>query len=200
MNRCNKSDPVFMGARMAVYPMHDQFAATVLKAVAETNPDGLFINVDDLGSTVQGEPNRVFAYAEELFTRAAAAADHVTAVLQLSAGGEPVSESPEKGIEPVPLPDASFPVAANWALYPLGTSDYSSILGDAIKGAIETSSVQSSVSCYASRLDGTAKAIFQTLKSAFTMVRAQIPHTVIHVTLSKGSPSVPKRRIHVYEN
>ena len=29
-------------------------------------------------------------------------------------------------------------------------------------------------------------------------VRAQVPHTVIHATLSKGSPSEPKKRIDVY--
>lgn len=198
MNSCTPTDPNFTGARMAVYPMHDGFVDTVLKAVGDTNPKDLYVAVDDLGTTVQGTPERVFAYAEELFVRAAAAADHVTAVMQFSAGGKPVATTPQAAIDAVPLPDASFPVAANWTLYPLGVSEYSDLLIEAIEKAVHDAAVESSVSCYASRLDGTAAAIFQTLKSAFTAVRAQVPHTVIHVTLSKGSPSVPKKQIDVY--
>lgn len=198
MKHSTAIDPNFMGARMAVYPMHDDFAATVIKAVGDTNPEGLFVAVDDLGTTVQGTPQRVFAYAEELFVRAAAAAGHVTAVMQFSAGGEPVSEAPEAGIDSVPLPDASFPVAANWALYPLGASEYSDVVTDAIAQAIQAAAVKSGVSCYASRLDGTAEAIFQTIQTAFTAVQKQVAHTVVHVTLSKGSPSVPEKRIQVY--
>ena len=58
--------------------------------------------------------------------------------------------------------------------------------------------MESNVSCYASRLDGSASAVFRALKRAFVDVMAQAPHTVIHVTLSKGSPSEPKKRIDVY--
>lgn len=187
-----------MGARIAVYPLHDDFATTVLKAVGDTNPEHLFVAVDDLGTTVQGEPERVFRYAEELFVRTAASAGHVTAALQFASGGEPVAESAEEAIAAVPLPKADFPVAAQWALYPLGADDYSTVLTEEIERAIRTNAVQSSVRCYASRLDGTASAIFQTLQSAFIAVRARVPHTVIHVTLSKGSPSKPQQRIDVY--
>lgn len=198
LTRCNPGEPNFIGARLAVYPMHDDFATTVLKAVGDTNPEGLFVAVDDLGTTVQGTPERVFAYAEELFVRAASLAEHVTAAMQFASGGERVSETPADKIEPVPLPDADFPVAANWALYPLGDDNYSSVLIKAIEKAVQGSQVESSVSCYASRLDGSASAVFHTLKTAFVDVRAQVPHTVIHVTLSKGSPSEPKKRIDVY--
>lgn len=198
MARCHPDDPNFMGARISVYPMHDDFAETTLKAVRESNPADLYVAVDDLGTTVQGHPDRVFAYTEELFIRAAAATDHVTAMLQFSSGGKPVDTTTANPIDPVPLPEANFPVAANWALYPLGAGDYSDVIVKAIDDAINNAAVESSVSCYASRLDGTAAAIFQTLKAAFIAVRAQVPHTVIHATLSKGSPSEPKKRIHVY--
>lgn len=198
MNSCTPQNPNFIGARIAVYPMHDDFASTILQAVQATDPKDLFVRVDDLGTTVQGDPHRVFAYAEELFVRAAAACDHVTAVMQFSAGGRPVATTAEKGIEPVPLPDAGFTVAASWSLYPLGASLYSDLLMNAINQAVQAAPVESSVSCYASRLDGTPAGIFQTLKSAFAVVRAQVPHTVIHVTLSKGSPSEPNRRIDIY--
>ena len=109
LTRCNPGEPNFIGARMAVYPMHDDFVSTVLRAVGDTNPEGLFVAVDDLGTTVQGTPERVFAYAEELFVRAASMAEHVTAAMQFASGGEPVSESPAEKIGPVPLPDVDFP-------------------------------------------------------------------------------------------
>ena len=198
MAHCLPDDPNFMGARIAVYPMHDDFAETTLKAVRETNPADLYVAVDDLGTTVQGHPDRVFAYTEELFVQAAAAAEHVTATLLFSTGGKPVDTTTAQPIDPVPLPEVNFSVAANWALYPLGAGDYSDVIVKAIEDAISRAAVESSVSCYCSRLDGTAAAIFRTFKAAFMAVRAQVPHTVIHATLSKGSPSEPKKRIDVY--
>lgn len=178
--------------------MHDAFATTILQAVRQTNPAGLFVAVDDLGTTVQGEPARVFAYAEELFVRAAAAADHVTAVMQFSAGGDPVAEHPAEPIPEALLPAADFPVAASWTLYPLGTAEYVPLLTRVVEEAVRASGVDFQSVRYASRLDGSAAAIFQTLRTAFIAMRTHVPHTVIHTVLSKGSPSTPGAPIDVY--
>lgn len=75
-----------MGARLAIYPMQDDFATVILAAVRETDGGGLMLSTDDLSTCVQGPPDRVFAYVKEVFVRAAAAGGHVVANLLLSAG------------------------------------------------------------------------------------------------------------------
>ena len=46
---------------------------------------------------------------------------------------------------------------------------------------------------YCTRLDGTAKNIFNLLETSFEGVSKRIPHTIIHATFSKGRPSKTKK-------
>lgn len=93
------------------------------------------------------------------------------------------------------MPSADFPVACSWALYPLGSPEYMAVIYREITRTLESSDVKASRSHYSSRLDGTARNIFATLRAAHEAVRAHVNHTVIHATLSKGSPSQPGTRI-----
>ena len=47
-------------------------------------------------------------------------------------------------------------------------------------------------------LDGEAKDIFNLLETSFEGVSKRIPHTIIHATFSKGSPSKAKEKIELY--
>lgn len=184
-------DQHVMGAQIAIYPMQDNFVDVILGAVRATSQEGLAVRTTDLSTCVQGPVERVWAYAEELFVRAAAAGGHVTASLILSCGcpGETLEESRDFTPEPAPLPDGSFPVACAWSLYPLGRTDYMDVIYRSISQSKEVPGVTASPRHYSSRLDGPATAIFATLRQAFDAVRAEVSHTVIHATLSKGSPS-----------
>jgi len=93
------------------------------------------------------------------------------------------------------MPAAAFPVACAWSLYPMGSPDYMDIIYREITRTLESSKAVASRSHYSSRLDGTAPEIFATLRAAFEAVRTHVNHTVIHATLSKGSPSKPGARI-----
>jgi hypothetical protein len=64
-----------------------------------------------------------------------------------------------------------------------------------ITKTLKTSNVKASGSHYASRLDGTCEDVFKTLRMAFEAVRVHVSHTVIHATISKGSPSAPGNSI-----
>ena len=118
--------------------MHDDFAETTLKAVRETNPANLYVAVDDLGTTVQGHPDRVFAYTEELFVRAAAAAEHVTATL-LFDRRKACRYDNRTADRSRAATRSEFFRRPNWALYPLGAGDYSDVIVKAIEDAISRS-------------------------------------------------------------
>jgi uncharacterized protein YqgV (UPF0045/DUF77 family) len=75
-----------MGARLAVYPMQDDFVDVILGAVRSVDRNGLAVITDDLGTIVQGPDDRVFSYVEEVFRRASHIGGHVVANLVLSGG------------------------------------------------------------------------------------------------------------------
>lgn len=83
---CGIQDPTTMGARIAIYPMQDNFVEIILGAVRATRRDGLAVSTDDVSTCVQGPADRVWAYIEELYVRAAAAGGHVVGTLIISAG------------------------------------------------------------------------------------------------------------------
>lgn len=93
------------------------------------------------------------------------------------------------------MPDGSFPVACAWSLYPLGRTEYMEIIYREIAQTQLSSGLEASPSHYCSRLDGPASAIFAALRNAFEAVRKHVDHTVIHATLSKGSPSKPRTKV-----
>jgi uncharacterized protein YqgV (UPF0045/DUF77 family) len=188
------------GARIAVYPMRDDFADVILSAVRHSDHTGLYVSTDDLGTTVQGHTEAVFRYAEELFLRASAKGGHVVANVLFSIGcpGDVPEDFDFNASKPaVALPAEETPIACAWSLYPLGAGkqDYFQTIMAEIEKAQKTSGVTVSPCHYCTRLDGTANAVFSLLKDCFEQVSKQNSHTVIHATFSAGSPSEPGKEI-----
>ena len=196
--KCGTSDVV--GARIGIYPMQDNFVDVILGAIKKTDSTGLAVMTDDLGTTIQGNRERVFAYVKELFLRASAAGGHVVANVLFSVGcpGD-VPEDFDFDAEPkyADLPMEDMPVACAWSLYPLGSDKYFPVIIEEVEKAMALSDVEVESYHYCTRLDGTAKAIFNLLETSFEGVSKRIPHTIIHATFSKGSPSKEKEKIDI---
>jgi len=196
--KCGTSDVV--GARIGIYPMQDNFVDVILGAIKKTDSTGLAVMTDDLGTTIQGNRERVFAYVKELFLRASDAGGHVVANVLFSVGcpGD-VPEDFDFDSEPnyVDLPMEDMPVACAWSLYPLGSDQYFPVIVEEVEKAMALSNVDVESYHYCTRLDGTAKSIFNLLETSFEGVSKRIPHTIIHATFSKGSPSKAKEKIEV---
>ncbi len=194
--KCGISDVV--GARLGIYPMEDRFVDVILGAVKATDRSGLAVMTDDLGTTVQGNRDRVFSYVKEVFLRAAETGGHVVANVLFSVGcpGD-VPEDFDFDAEPpkVELPNEDMPVACAWSLYPLGSNEYFGVIIDEVKKAMEKTDLDVESYHYCTRLDGSAKDIFTLLETSFEGVSGRIKHTIIHATLSKGSPSKAKETI-----
>lgn len=89
-------------------------------------------------------------------------------------------------------------MACAWSLYTLGIPDYMSVIEEEIARTMASAKVQAAPGHYCSRIDGSARAVFDTLGTAFAAVHRHGAHTVIHATLSKGSPSAPRAPIDVF--
>lgn len=196
--KCGISDVV--GARIGVYPMQDNFVDVILGAVKATDRTGLAVMTDDLGTTVQGNRDRVFSYVKEVFLRAADAGGHVVANVLFSIGcpGDvPEDFDFDEKPKEVELPMEDMQVACAWSLYPLGSGEYFQVIMEEVQKAMELSNVEVESFHYCTRLDGTARDIFKLLETSFEGVSKRINHTIIHATFSKGSPSKAKENISI---
>lgn len=196
--KCGISDVV--GARIGVYPMQDNFVEVILGALKETDKTGLYVVTDDLGTTIQGKRERVFAFVKEVFLRTAHAVEHVVANVLFSVGcpGDvPEDFDFDAKAKPVELPMEDMPIACAWSLYPLGSEEYFQVIVEEVEKAMEMSKVDVESYHYCTRLDGKARDIFNLLETSFEGVSKRIHHTIIHATFSKGSPSEKKEKIHL---
>ena len=192
--KCGTSDVV--GARIGIYPMQDNFVDVILGALKDIDRTGLCVMTDDLGTTIQGKRERVFSYVKELFLRTSDAGGHVVANVLFSVGcpGD-VPEDFDFDAEPkyTELPMEDMPVSCAWSLYPLGSKEYFPVIIEEVQKAMALSKVEVESYHYCTRLDGSAKDIFNLLETSFQGVSERIPHTIIHATFSKGSPSKTKK-------
>lgn len=194
--QCGLSDVV--GARIGIYPMQDNFVDVILKAVRASDKTGLAISTDDLGTTIQGKRERVFSYVKEVFLHAANEGGHVVANVLFSVGcpGD-VPEDFDFDVEPpkVDFTSEDMKIACAWSLYPLGSEDYFNVILEEISKNVASADVEVESYHYCTRLDGTAKNVFDLLENSFEDVSKRIRHTIIHATISKGSPSKAKEKI-----
>lgn len=194
--KCGLSNVV--GARIGIYPMQEDFVNVILDAVKAANRTGLAVITDDLGTAVQGNRDRVFSYVKEVFLQAAQKGGHVVANVLFSVGcpGDIPEDFDFNVIVPKKdLPNEDMKIACSWSLYPLGDENYFQVIVDEISKCIASSDVEVESYHYCTRLDGTAKSVFALMENSFDAVSKKIRHTIIHATISKGSPSKAKEKI-----
>ena len=188
------------GARLGVYPMQDNFADLILHAVKVCDRRNLAVITDDMGTTVQGSKRRVFDYVAEIIGRVFESEGHMVANLLLSFGCEgDVPESiPEDTSEEIIIDwegRSNMPVSCVWSYYPLGADTHLNVIENAVSRVMGNYRLIITRSHYCTRVDGPLGEIFSALEDAFeTSVLGGI-HTVFHLTFSKGSPSVPHKKI-----
>lgn len=194
--KCGLSNVV--GARIAIYPMQDNFVDIILGAVKASDKTGLAIMTDDLGTTIQGNRDRVFSYVKEVFLRAAQTGGHVVANVLFSVGcpGDvPEDFNFDVKAPKIELPNEDMEIACAWSLYPLGEENYFEVIMNEISQTIADADVEVESYHYCTRLDGRASVVFDLLENSFEAVSKKVRHTIIHATISKGSPSKAKEKI-----
>lgn len=194
------------GAQISLYAMTDRFVEVIMDAVEVIRSrSDLETRTDDLSTVILGEERAVFATARDAFAAAAATGVHVVLNAHfsrgcpgddycLSGGRSEPSAGPEgasaasrlSALEPPSDRAKEERVACQFALYPLGTTDYMEQIYGAITHAKESGNFTASKN-FVSRLDGTVAELFDELFAAF--LAAESDHTTIHATISANSPS-----------
>ena len=158
------------------------------------------VETDDVSTCLLGAEPHLFEALRVAFGRAASSGAHValTATFSVGCPGEPegdicvprADEAPSGGEDGWSAQAYTLPerVAAQFALYPLGTTTYMDTIYAEIERA-RRSGVTVVGRHFCTQLSGAGTEVFDVLRHAFAAARAQATHVVMTVTLTANSPS-----------
>ena len=197
---------MFIGCQFSLYPMTDRFVPVILDAVKVLHEKtGLRIETDDISTLLIGQPRTLFAALEACFLRASAQVEHLVLNVTFSYGcpgepDDPLCDPENADLDHLPVSDLSqlapsgVQIAGQFALYPLGNSEYMESIYREIALA-EKGDLAVSRKHFCTRLDGDASQVFAYLLNAFERATASCKHVVITATLSKGSPTQERKDV-----
>ncbi len=177
--------------------MSDNFVEIIMNSLKQTDTSKVWLETDDVTTTVRGKITHVFDVTKAIFLHAAGTGKHV-AFQGTYATGCPGDTDGDVYIakDDVPqnkeaLKKLRQPVSAKFSLYPLGDGDYMGVIYEQIKMLNQQVTVMPSH--YSTKLTGETNAIFLGLEQAFRAVEADgSSHTVMTVSISANSPSHEK--------
>lgn len=188
------------GASFSLFSMSDDFVEVILGALAETDSSKVWMETDDVTTTVRGKSVHVFDVTKAICLHAAKTGKHVAFQATYSVGcpGD-VETDAYLAVDDVPCnlvnhTEDNLFAAAKFALFPLGGESYMETIYQQIELMKEHFTV--SKSHYATKLEGGLLDVFTGLENAFEKtVDSGSTHTVMTVTISINSPSHKKTYI-----
>jgi energy-coupling factor transport system substrate-specific component len=183
------------GCSFSIYPMSDNFVEIITSSLRNVNTSKVWMDTDDVSTTVRGRTSHVFDVVKAIFVEAAKTGKHVVlnATFAIGCPGDIdadvyMAEDDTKLNEPNSSL-VSIETATKFALYPLGISTYIDIIMDQIHIAQEQGTFTKGTH-YATRLDGNVHDVFKTLEDSFHNAQtSESSHVVMTVTMSANSPS-----------
>ncbi|KGX87188.1 YkoF family thiamine/hydroxymethylpyrimidine-binding protein [Pontibacillus litoralis] len=178
----------------ALYPMTDRFVDIITEALTSVDTTNVEMKTDDLGTYVEGAIQHVFDVTKALFLQAANTGHHVIFSGTFSIGcpghaPQAVSASTNDAcLNKETSKQIEQEVAARFALYPLGVSDYMHIIYEQIE--LLNGQDMPITSSNGTRFDGDGRQLFRALELIFTQVELNHgTHTILTTTISANSPS-----------
>lgn len=183
-----------VGASFTVSPMSDQFVDIITNALNTVDSSKVWMETDDVTTTIRGRSIHIFDVTRAIFLHAAATGEHISFQATYSVGCPGDSDADvylaedDHPINKSKTTSLKQHIAAKFSLYPLGDGDYMKIIYEQIEAMKDQVTV--SPAHYSTRLSGDAQLIFENLERAFNeTVDAGSSHSVMTVSISANSPS-----------
>jgi uncharacterized protein YqgV (UPF0045/DUF77 family) len=165
-----------------------------MNALEQTDTSKVWMETDDVTTTVRGKTTHVFDVTKAIFLYAAVTGKHVAFQGTYSIGcpgesdGNVYMAEDDDPQNKEAVKAFRQPVSAKFSLYPLGCGDYMEVIYEQIKMLKQQVTVMPFH--YSTKLTGETNAIFLGLEQAFRAVKAGgSSHTIMTVSISANSPS-----------
>lgn len=182
------------GCSFSIHPMSDNFVEIITNALEEVNTSKVWMQTDDVTTTVRGKIAHVFDVTKAIFLHAAKTGEHVAFQGTYSIGcpgdsdGDVYMTADDKLQNTEAVKNLQQPVAAKFSLYPLGGGNYMDTIYEQIEAMKQQVTVQPSH--YSTKLLGETLAVFHGLEQVFRATKKSgSSHTVMTVSISANSPS-----------
>lgn len=193
-----KQNESFTGVRISLYPKvkgDQSMKEAIKKAVKGVSDLGLEVRPDDCSTALLGPEPALFEAARMIFGRACRleGEPHVSMICTFSAQHQGESEKNSSPLDRLVESDdwvsdaLHLPkrVACQYAVYPLGSTNYMTTIKDVIAAAKKSPSYKSDIDThFCTMLDGDGCEVFDVLRSSFALARAQNSHVTMTVTLT----------------
>lgn len=182
------------GASFSLYPMSNDFVDIIKGALREVDTSKVWMETDDVTTTVRGKMVHVFDVTKAFIIHAAKTGEHVAFQATYSLGcpgdskGEAYLAEDDKLVNLAVFENSKQYAAAKFSLYPLGGGNYMDIIYEQINAMKEYVSVKPAH--YSTKLEGNIVDIFNGLEKVFqATVDSGSSHTVMTTSISVNSPS-----------
>lgn len=183
------------GCSFSIHPMSDNFIKIITNALKEVNTSKVWMQTDDVTTTVRGKMTHVFDVTKAIFLHAAKTGEHVAFQGTYSIGCPGDSKGDVYMTEddiPQNMNDVKNiqqPIAVKFSLYPLGGGNYMDVIYEQIE-TMKEHDVTVTSTHYSTKLHGDTLAIFNGLEQVFNATEVSgSSHTVMTVSVSANSPS-----------
>ncbi|SIS39884.1 YkoF family thiamine/hydroxymethylpyrimidine-binding protein [Salimicrobium flavidum] len=186
------------GCSFSVHPMSDEFVEHIKGSLKETDTSNVWIDTDEVTTTVRGEIEHVFDVTRAVYLQIARSGVHVAFNATYSIGCPGDSEGDQYtgdiGDPANGLRDVKQNTNAKFSLYPMGGGDYMDVIYREID-RMKEKGIEVSAAHYATKLSGDVNAMFEGLEDVFCETeKSGSSHTVMTVTMSANSPSEKGKR------
>lgn len=182
------------GASFTIAAMSNNFVEIILNSIKEADTSKVWMETDDVTTTIRGKLTHVFDVTNAIFLHAAATGEHVSYQATYSVGcpgdstGDVYMTEDDKLMNVATVKSIKQPIAAKFSLYPLGGGNYMDVIYSQIEAMKEH--VKVTPAHYSTRLHGEAIDVLSGLEKVFNAtVEGGSSHTVMTVTISANSPS-----------
>lgn len=197
MEELNCRTSEIAGASFTLSPMSDDFVGVIESTLSEVNTSKVWLETDDVSTTIRGKLIHVFDVTKAICLQAATTDKHVSfqATYSLGCPGDTVADaylaSDDTPSNLVQTETTRSFATGKFSLYPLGGGDYMETIYkqiEAMKAYVEVSKAH-----YSTKLAGNLLDIFNGLEAVFEKtVKAGSSHIVMMLTVSINSPSHKK--------
>src|SRR5699024_6427175 len=152
------------GCRLSIHPMSDNFIEIITNALEKVDTSKVWMQTEDVTTTVRGKMVHVFDVTKAIFLHAAKTGEHVAFQGTYSIGcpgdsdGDVYMAADDKLQNADTVKDMQQPAAAKFSLYPLGGGNYMDTIYEQIEAMKQQVTVQSSH--YSTKLHGETLAVF----------------------------------------
>lgn len=195
MTKSMTTNQTICGASFSLHPMSDQFVDIILGALNDTDTSKVWLKRDDVNTNLRGKITHVFDVTSAAFLHAAKTGEHVAfhatysiVDCTLDTIGRKYLDEDDNKLNIATIEAIRQPVAAKFALYPLGEDDYVETILAQVEKMKQYVTVTTDYA--ATRIDGEAINVFLALEHILqNLHESDIQHVVMTVSISANSPS-----------